>query len=113
MRIIRNSIIPFGKGMLAINLFGVLFTKGPLSVIDLNHERIHTRQMRELAYIFFYIFYVTEWFLRLFQYGFSKKAYFNISFEREAYARQNDLKYLQTRPHFASFHYLRKKSSSV
>lgn len=50
MKIIYNNIIPF-KGFLAINLFGVLFVRGTyrdLSATVLNHEKIHTAQMKEL-----------------------------------------------------------------
>ena len=53
MKIIYNNIIPF-KGFLAINLFGVLFVRGTyrdLSATVLNHEKIHTAQMKELWYI--------------------------------------------------------------
>lgn len=59
MNIIYNNIIPF-KGFLAINLFGVLFVRGTyrdLSATVLNHEKIHTAQMKELWYIPFYVIY--------------------------------------------------------
>ncbi len=55
MKIIKNSIIPFGN-FKAINLFGIVFYKGKaLSEKTLNHEAIHTRQMKELCYIGFYL----------------------------------------------------------
>ncbi len=83
MKIIRNSFIPF-PGFAAINLFGVLFVRKDVQITErlLNHERIHTAQMKELGYIFFYIIYVLEWLVRLFLPG---NAYRNISFEQEAY----------------------------
>ena len=50
-----------------MNLFGVLFVrwekgkpKPTLSKYTINHESIHTKQMKELGYIFFYIWYVIE-----------------------------------------------------
>lgn len=100
MKIIYNKIIPF-KGFLAINLFGVLFVRGTWRDVTarlLNHEKIHTAQMRELGYVFFYILYILEWLYRLTQPG---NAYRNISFEREAYANENNLEYLQTRKRWA------------
>ena len=96
---IKNRIIPF-KGFKAINLFGVVFTRYPLNKVDENHERIHTAQMRELGYIPFYILYILEFLALCFWYGTSDDAYYNISFEREAYAYQRDFTYLTRRKHF-------------
>lgn len=110
MKVVTNRFIPFGKGFAAINLFGVIFTKTNLDKTLLNHEGIHTAQMKELAYVFFYLLYVLEWLLRLMQYGLSKKAYFNISFEREAYANMHDSGYIRKRPRFAFCKYIRNKT---
>lgn len=83
MKIIYNNIIPF-KGFIAINLFGVLFVRkdAVISEQTINHEKIHTAQMKEMLYIFFYLWYIIEWLIRLFMKG---NAYRNISFEKEAY----------------------------
>ncbi len=98
MKVIRNSIIPF-KGFSAINLFGVVFARREayLSETVLNHERIHTAQMKELGYIFFYIIYVLEWLVRLFLPG---NAYRNISFEKEAYFYESVQNYLKWRERY-------------
>ena len=85
MKIIYNNLIPF-KGFIAINLFGVLFVRNEYKkrfesegfTTTLNHESIHTEQIKELGYIFFYIWYFIEWLLRL-PFG---NAYYNISFEK-------------------------------
>ena len=57
--LIHNRFLPFGP-FLAINLFGIIFVrKGrAFAPVDLNHERIHTRQMRELLYVPFYLIYI-------------------------------------------------------
>lgn len=99
MKIIRNRFIPF-RGFAAINLFGVLFVR-PEAVVTkrlLNHELIHTAQMKELWYIPFYILYVLEWLYRLTKPG---NAYRNISFEREAYTYDRSDIYLDFRQPFA------------
>ena len=61
MKIVYNNIIPF-KGFLAINLLGVLFVrskyKGRVSDKVITHETIHTKQMREMLYVFFYLWYI-------------------------------------------------------
>lgn len=65
--------------------------------ILINHEKIHIRQQLELLIIFFYLWYVVEyyyWYLKLKD---KNLAYRNISFEREAYAMEEDLNYLETR----------------
>lgn len=68
MKMVFNDIIPFGKFSM-MNLFGILFIRkryektikdgmraGNLRVLKtLNHEQIHTAQMKEMAYILFYI----------------------------------------------------------
>lgn len=102
MKIIRNRFIPF-KGFVAINLFGVIFVRGNsirLTHEMLNHEAIHTAQMRELGYIFFYIIYFFEWLVRLMQKG---NAYRSISLEREAYAHAADPDYLSRRKPYAQW----------
>ena len=55
MKIIRNKIIPF-KGFKAINLFGILFVRGDSKINEktINHESIHTAQMKELWYMGFW-----------------------------------------------------------
>lgn len=102
MKTIVNPWIPT-KGFCAINLFGVLFIRPEvkeISRITLNHEEIHTAQMKELGYVLFYLIYVVEWLVRLFKPG---NAYRNISFEKEAYTHQYDIAYLSNRKHFAQW----------
>lgn len=104
MKIIYSNIIPF-RGFKAINLFGILFVrKGcKMSDTDINHEAIHTAQMKEMGYIFFYLWYLIEWIVRLFKKG---NAYRNISFEREAYNNQSWLLYLSVRQPYSWTDYL-------
>lgn len=108
MKVIINRILPIGKKFYAINLFGILFAKGPCSAQTINHEKIHTAQLKDLLFILFYPWYLMEWLVRLIQYGNSFKAYRNISFEREAYANGDDLTYLERRKRFAFLRYLKK-----
>ena len=104
MRIIRNNILPF-KGFSAMNLFGILFVRknARLSEKTLNHERIHTAQWRELWYVVFLLLYPVEWIIRLP----NGNAYRNISFEREAYANDDNSTYLETRKRFAFVKYMK------
>ena len=110
MKIIRNNIIP-PKGFTAINLFGLLFVRGnrELSLTTVTHERIHTKQMRELLYIFFYLWYVLEWLIRLLVIHNPHKAYRTISFEQEARVYQQYPAYPPNRPHYSWTKYLTKQ----
>lgn len=107
MKIIRNNFIPF-RGFSAINLFGVLFARedAEIGAVTINHEEIHTAQMKEMLYVFFYLLYLVEWIVRLFLKG---NAYRNISFEREAYANERDMAYLSGRGCYAWMRYLIKR----
>ena len=108
MRIVLNNLLPF-KGFGAMNLFGILFLR--VDWVDNNstdticrlfaHERIHSAQMKELLYVGFYACYLAEWIYRLLFH--TKSAYYGISFEREAYANQDNPDYLETRKRFAQW----------
>lgn len=63
----------------------------------MNHERIHLRQQLELLIIPFYIVYLAHYLFNLIRYKNHKKAYYQIVFEREAYAMDQDMNYLQHR----------------
>jgi len=71
----------------------------------INHEKIHWQQQLEMLIIFFYIWYLIEWFLILFGKG---NAYRNISFERESKINEIDLTYLEKRKPYAWVKYLKK-----
>ena len=102
MKIIYNNIIPF-PGFKAINLFGVLFVRNgcTMSESDINHEMIHTEQMKEMGYVLFYFWYLVEWLVKLAKLRDSNKAYRAISFEREAYGNEKNLTYTITRAKYA------------
>jgi hypothetical protein len=89
-----------------MNLFGIIFARNeykPLARRIQNHEAIHTVQMKEMLYIFFYFWYLVEWLVKLFRYG--RNAYENISFEREAYTYQYDYSHLEKRK---KYHWIKR-----
>lgn len=106
MLIINNKILPIGRNYMAMNLFGIIFTKGRLSPQLKNHEFIHTLQQLEMLFLFFYMWYVTEWIIKSIRYKSFFKGYINISFEREAYGNANKLNYRKHRKAFNWIHYL-------
>lgn len=73
----------------------------------IHHEMIHARQQLEMLILFFYIWYLVEWLIRLFtNWG---VAYMSVSFEREAYGN-DDWLYLPYRKPFAWLSYLRQEA---
>lgn len=111
MKIKYSKIISF-KGFYAINLFGTYFIRKEyegqkVPKTTLNHEAIHTEQMKEMGYIFFYLWYLLEWLVRLLING--RHAYRLLSFEQEAYDNAKNFKYLNTRKPYSWFKYYGKK----
>ncbi len=102
VRVVRTRLAP---RRFVVNLFGVLLTrdKTMLTPTLINHELIHTAQMRELGYVGFYILYGLEWLWHLLRTFNWYKAYRALSFEREAYIHGADLTYLGHRRRFAQW----------
>jgi len=72
----------------------------------INHEKIHWRQQLEMLVIFFYLWYLIEWIIRIF---INKGlAYRMICFEQEAYKNDYNLYYLDYRKKFTWFKYIHK-----
>jgi hypothetical protein len=101
MKIIRNKFIPF-PSYKCVNLFGVLFVrpKATISQRTINHEQIHTAQMKELGYIGFYLLYVLEWLYLFARCRNAHDAYHMISFEIEARLCEIHDTYLSYRLHY-------------
>lgn len=108
MKIIYNKWLP-PKRFTAINLFGVIFVRHGVKLSErlIQHESIHSKQMCEMLYLLFYLWYGVEWLIRLAQYRNAMTAYYNISLEREAYANDQDDTYLKDRKPYAFIKYLK------
>lgn len=107
--IVCKYLIP--KGYRGITLFPFVFLlneKDKSNQCLLQHEKIHLKQQLELLILPFYIWYCFEFFYLLFLYKDIKKAYSNISFEKEAYTNEKDFNYLKNRPFWNFITYLKK-----
>lgn len=128
--IIRNKIIPFGN-YIAINLFGMVFTKVELDEIDINHENIHSKQTLEVSIVStfiilcligifnisawwlllaipsYYIIYCIEYLCIRLLHTKQSCAYHDISFEEEAHNNDSNLDYLKSRKYFSWVKYLK------
>ena len=65
--------------------------------VIINHEKIHLKQQIEMLWIIYFIWYLTEFFIRLLLTRDFMKAYHMISFEKEAYSNEKNLNYLSER----------------
>ncbi|MBP4138927.1 hypothetical protein [Flavobacterium geliluteum] len=108
--IVAKYLIP--KGYRGLTLFPFVLVKYDLDATNktlLNHEKIHLRQQLEMFVFPFFIWYFLEYLIRFIQYKKADLAYRNISFEREAYANENNLSYLKNRSFFRFLNYLTSK----
>lgn len=75
-------------------------------IVFINHERIHLRQQIELLIIPFYIWYGIEFLIHFLRFKTRYDAYRAISFEKEAYANEQDFEYLMHRKIWSFVKYL-------
>ena len=104
MIIVSDRAIKFFESILggdirALAFYPFIFVSTKTIIDDelINHEKIHLRQQKELFILPFYIWYLIALY---------RKGYFNISFEKEAYANEKNLTYLRKRRIFAFLRYL-------
>lgn len=108
--IVAKYLIPKGyRGMALFPFVLVKYGFDKTNEVFVNHEKIHLKQQLELLIIPFFIWYFLEYLIRLIQYKNAELAYRNISFEREAYAKETDLNYLKNRSFFQFLHYIKSK----
>ena len=113
-KVVFNDTIPF-SGFIAMTVWPFIFVRNKAAsrynVVANNHEHIHAEQQKEMLLVgvilaialfpliglwailmlpVFFWCYILEWLFRIFQYRNTKKAYRNISFEREAYANETN-----------------------
>jgi len=106
MIIISDRAISFfefilrSPGIRALAFFPFILIPSSTKVdkVLINHEKIHLRQQLELLVIPFYAWYLAAYYT---------KGYYNVCFEKEAYANENDLNYLRKRKMFAFINYIK------
>lgn len=104
----------FPKKYVAMAIWPFIFVKNheiKLNSVMINHEKIHFKQQIELLWIPFFLWYMTEFWIRLLQYRNWDKAYRNISFEREAYANETDMTYLKKKKLWSFWGYLKSQTN--
>ena len=86
------------KGFKALTIYPFVFVRKDcalrFSAMDERHETTHAIQQLETLWVLFFLIYCLEWLLKLPFCKFNtKKAYYSISFEQEAYNNQTDREY--------------------
>lgn len=107
MILISKYLVP--KGYTGLTIYPFVFLKYhrlKTDIVLINHERIHLQQQLELLVVPFYLLYLVEFLIRLVQYRGWKKAYRNISFERECYLNESNFDYLKTRKRWTFLKYI-------
>jgi len=77
--------------------------KEPLLI---NHEKIHFYQQLELLVLPFYVLYLINYIINLIRFKDHSRAYFNICFEKEAYANDRNINYLKKRRPYSWLQFL-------
>lgn len=85
----------------AIAIFPFIFIHPETTITPrlINHEKIHLRQQLEMLVLPFYVWYLIEY---------CTVGYDNVSFEREAYANDHNLNFLNSRKFFNFVKYHKK-----
>lgn len=97
--IVSKYLIPKGFNAIAFYPFIVVGNHFETNnSVLLNHERIHLKQQKELLILPFYLLYFIDYLIKMMVLRDKNQAYKNIVFEREAYAHENDMGYLKSRP---------------
>lgn len=99
----------FTKRFRGLAIFPFVFLKNKNLRNDqtfINHEKIHLKQQKELLWIFFFLWYFIEFLIHYIIQKNMIKAYYNISFEKEAYKNENNTDYLKQRKFWAFLNYL-------
>lgn len=99
-----------------MNIFGILFARKDANIDKraINHETIHTKQIIECGFIFFYIWYIIEYFIKKIVSLFVDNGYYrnyayrSISFEQEAYYNDKNKNYTSERKHYGWLKYIFK-----
>ena len=109
---IENSKIPVWLSYIApidigaITLGPIVISRDEMSETTKRHETIHYQQYIELAFIGFPILYLGWWAWNLLVKGQEgDTAYYNIPFEAEAYANDEDENYLENRQRYSWIYY--------
>ena len=103
---VENSRIPVWLSKVApieigaITLGPIILSREEMSEQTKRHETIHFQQYLELLFVGFIVLYFAFWIINLCRGMSGRDAYYNIPFEKEAYANDADPDYLKSRKRY-------------
>jgi len=112
MIIVRNTLtrLLLMKGYTAVCVWPFIFIRPKTDIPErkdiINHELIHARQQLEMLWLFFFLWYISEYLIKLIRYRDHHTAYRSISFEKEAFLNDSEPSYLQKRKTYCWLKYL-------
>tara|TARA_Y100000310_G_scaffold321557_1_gene379366 strand:- start:1373 stop:1801 length:429 start_codon:yes stop_codon:yes gene_type:complete len=106
-----SHVSPINIGAISLGFW--VFSRGEMSEKTKRHETIHFQQYMELLIVGFLLLYGISWLIQLVAYRSGSKAYYEIWFEREAYANEDDKDYLSTRSRYAWAKYLKAPKAEL
>ena len=110
-KFINNSKIPVWLSKLSpIDIWAISFgfwvwCRGDISKTTKRHETVHFQQQLELLFVFHWILYGVFWLAGLIKYKNGKKAYYQNTFEQEAYDNESNTNYLFNRKRYSWWNY--------
>ena len=96
-------ILPENITAITLYPFGMYY-RDELDSFIVQHEHVHWMQQREMLCLFFYLWYMVEWLIKLISHG--RGAYYLISFEQEAYNNSWKPYYADNRKHYSWLKYV-------
>jgi|TARA_R110000824_G_scaffold196366_1_gene379555 hypothetical protein len=107
-RIVRflSKLGILGIRPIAISFGPFVFLKNKRNPVMENHEAVHFFQQLELLFVFQWILYALFYLIGLIKHRGRAKAYYSNPFEKEAYEKQGNMNYLETREWFSWRKYL-------
>lgn len=102
-------VVPFlnANGMALFPFILVKHESMRRDAVLINHEKIHLLQQAELLVLPFYVLYLINYLVNLLENKGHYLAYLNIAFEREAYANEADMAYLNKRRYYNWLRYFK------
>lgn len=81
----------------AITIGLIVFSRGKINIKTKRHETIHFQQFIETLIIGMLLLYIFDFIKNYIKYKNSKKAYYNVRAEKEAYMNEKNINYLKNR----------------
>ena len=105
-RTINHEKIHWQQQLEMIVVGGIIALLTGILLVSFNVFSLWLITLLAFPFLFFYLWYLVEWLIRIFVNG--NAAYRSLSFEREAYSNAENMNYLKTRKRFAWLRFMKE-----